>query len=86
MCSLDSHPSFLVELWLEHKIFESDRHTMRLQVHSIDPSKSCQELTSFLRSVQLVEAMHHTLVRGTKLILVQRSLQMLVVSDDDFTF
>jgi len=49
-------------------------------------SRGGQKLTGFLGAVNLVEAMDHALVGSSKLILIESSLEVLIVSDDDFTF
>ena len=51
-----------------------------------NPGKGGQKLTGFLGTVDFVEAMDHALVSSSKLVLIESSLEVLIVSDDDFAF
>lgn len=85
MAFLDRKSASLVCFGFKHEVVETTGEPMGLEIKRVNPGQGSEQLTSFLRTVKLIETVDESLIGGTKLILIESSLEMLVVSKYDLS-
>lgn len=82
---LNDHATTFVILRCQHEIVEPTGEAVHLKISREDSRQGGEQFAGLLRTVELIEGVDEAKLRGSELVFVDRSLEKLVVTENDVT-